>query len=40
MGLGEMLGMRWILWRGGDALPEPVWAELQRIIRCVLEAKA
>ena len=40
MGLGEMLGMRWILWRGGDALPQDVWAELQRIIRCVLEAKA
>jgi len=39
MGLGEMLGMRWILWRGRDALPEPVWAELQRIVRCVLEAK-
>ena len=39
MGLGEMLGMRWILWRGGDALPQDVWAELQRIIRCVLEAK-
>ena len=40
MGLGEMLGMRWILWRGGDELPQDVWAELQRIIRCVLEAKA
>jgi AcrR family transcriptional regulator len=40
MGLGEMLGMRWILWRGSDALPQDVWAELQRIIRCVLEAKA
>ena len=39
MGLGEMIGMRWILWREGDALPENVWAELQRIIRCVLEAK-
>jgi len=39
MGLGEMLGMRWILWRGRDALPAPVWAELQRIIGCVLEAK-
>ena len=38
MGLGEMIGMRWILWRQSDALPDDVWAELQRIIRCVLGA--
>ena len=38
MGLGELIGMRWILWGGGDALPEHVSAELERIIRCILEA--
>jgi len=39
MGLGEMLGMRWILWAKGKALPDDVWHELARIIRCVLEAE-
>jgi AcrR family transcriptional regulator len=39
MGLGEMLGMRWILWAKGKALPDEVWSELRRIIRCVIEAK-
>jgi AcrR family transcriptional regulator len=40
MGLGEMLGMRWILWHGGKALPDDVWHELARIIQRVLEADA
>jgi AcrR family transcriptional regulator len=38
MGVGEMIGMRWILWGDGDPLPGPVWSELERLIRCILEA--
>jgi AcrR family transcriptional regulator len=38
MGLGEMVGMRWILWGEGTPLPERVSAELRRLIRGVLEA--
>jgi len=38
MGLGEMLGMRWILWGGRKALPDEVWQELTRLVRCALEA--
>ena len=38
MGLGELIGMRWILWGGGDGMPERVTAELDRIIRAILEA--
>jgi AcrR family transcriptional regulator len=38
MGVGEMIGMRWVLWGDGDPLPGPVWAELERLIRCILEA--
>jgi AcrR family transcriptional regulator len=37
MGLGEMIGMRWILW-GEGPMPERVSAELERLIRCILEA--
>ena len=37
MGLGEMVGMRWILWGDGGPLPARVWDELERIIRCILE---
>jgi AcrR family transcriptional regulator len=40
MGVGEMIGMRWILWGDGNPLPKPVWAELERLIRCILEADA
>jgi AcrR family transcriptional regulator len=39
MGVGEMIGMRWILWGEGKPIPAPVWAELERLLRCVLEAK-
>ncbi len=39
MGLGELIGMRWILWGDGKPLPAHVVSELERIIRCVLEAK-
>ena len=38
MGMGELIGMRWILW-GDGAMPQPVVDELARIIACVLEAE-
>jgi AcrR family transcriptional regulator len=38
MGLGELIGMRWILWAEGRELPPRVSKELERIIRSVLEA--
>ena len=37
MGMGELIGMRWILWDRVPEMPEPVFTELERIIRCVLE---
>ena len=40
MGLGEMIGMKWILWGEGAPLPGRVWGELERLIRCILEADA
>ena len=39
MGLGELIGMRWILW-GDGPIPERVTTELARMIRCILEADA
>jgi AcrR family transcriptional regulator len=38
MGMGELIGMRWILWGDGGALPERVAAELGRLIARILEA--
>lgn len=38
MGIGELLGMRWILWAGTDEVPERVLTEVGRIIDCVLGA--
>ncbi len=38
MGLGEMIGMRWILWGEGKPIPDRVWRELERQIRSILEA--
>jgi len=32
MGIGELVGMRWILWNGSTEMPEPVFDELARII--------
>jgi AcrR family transcriptional regulator len=32
MGIGELVGMRWILWAGRDALPPDVSKELDAII--------
>src|SRR6266702_3499167 len=40
MGIGEMIGMRWILWGGGAPMPQRVSDELARIIRCILEARS
>jgi AcrR family transcriptional regulator len=37
MGMGELIGMRWILWGDRSALPDAVMDEIQRIVRCVLE---
>ena len=39
MGLGELVGMRWILWGDGEPMPARVADELARIIRCILEAR-
>jgi len=39
MGVGEMIGMRWILWGGGAPIPNEVWDELARLIRGVLEVR-
>jgi AcrR family transcriptional regulator len=38
MGIGEMIGMRWILWGEGQPIPRRVRDELERMIRCILEA--
>jgi AcrR family transcriptional regulator len=40
MGMGELTGMRWILWEGKREMPDRVLAELARIIACVLERRA
>jgi AcrR family transcriptional regulator len=39
MGMGEMIGMRWILWGEGRPMPPAVLDELARIVRCALEAQ-
>lgn len=39
MGLGELVGMRWILWGDGDPMPQRVTTEVARIIRRILEAE-
>jgi AcrR family transcriptional regulator len=40
MGMGELTGMRWILWEQAGEMPGRVIAELRRIISCVLERPA
>ena len=40
MAVGEMIGLRWILWGGNDELPPEILAELRRIVAAVLEADA
>ncbi|HXH87680.1 MAG TPA: TetR/AcrR family transcriptional regulator [Gaiellaceae bacterium] len=39
MGIGELVGMRWILWNGSTEMPEPVFDELARILVRALGAK-
>jgi AcrR family transcriptional regulator len=39
MGMGELLGMRWVLWNGRNGLPDDVARELERIVRGVLEIR-
>ena len=39
MGMGELLGMRWVLCNGRNELPKAVTRELERIIRGVLETE-
>ena len=39
MGIGELVGMRWILWNGDKEMPEQVFDELARIIVRTLGAR-
>ena len=39
MGIGELVGMRWILWNGDKGMPEAVFDELARIIVRTLGAR-
>ena len=39
MGMGELTGLRWILWDQSRDMPEHVFQELERIIGCVLERR-
>ena len=39
MGIGELVGMRWILWNGEDGMPDEVFDELARIIVRAIGAK-
>jgi AcrR family transcriptional regulator len=39
MGIGELVGMRWILWNGEQGMPEAVFDDLARIIVRALGAK-
>jgi len=39
MGMGELIGMRWILWDEAREMPEGVLEELARIISSVLEKR-
>lgn len=39
MGIGELVGMRWILWNGEQGMPDEVFDELARIIVRALGAK-
>jgi AcrR family transcriptional regulator len=36
MGMGELVGMRWILWESAAEMPSAVFEELARIVACVV----
>jgi AcrR family transcriptional regulator len=40
MGIGELIGMRYILWAGRRDVPTRVLDEIERIIACLLEPEA
>jgi AcrR family transcriptional regulator len=40
MGMGELVGLRWLLMENRERMPKSVLDELERIIGCVLEANA
>ncbi len=40
MGMGELLGMRWILWAGREEMPPDVLEELRRLVTAALEVRA
>jgi AcrR family transcriptional regulator len=40
MGMGELIGLRWILMENSDRMPKSVLDELERIIGCVLEVES
>ncbi len=37
MAVGEMLGMRWMLWSGNDEMPEDVLAQLDGLLARLLK---
>jgi AcrR family transcriptional regulator len=39
MGMGELVGMRWVLWEGRSVPPPKVTKELHRIVTAVLEGR-
>jgi AcrR family transcriptional regulator len=38
MGVGEMIGLRWILWGEADAIPAPVFEETMKFVQRALDA--
>jgi hypothetical protein len=38
MGMGELIGMRWILWEGADTVPKGVLDALRTLVERVLSA--
>lgn len=39
MGIGELIGMRWILWDDASAVPPPVFDEVMRLVQRALGAR-
>jgi hypothetical protein len=39
MGVGEMIGLRWILWGDTDEIPTHVFEETMRFVQRALEAQ-